>query len=348
MDSKIEKKFGSLLLLLKEYGPKMCALAGDTNCFYFYNNIPEKKLRGALNSYAKGVIEDTVIGLVDTTLFGSATEGMLFTTAGIYFDESLCKKFYIKYKDIDSAVVTNPDHKTKDENKKITIWLKDGTEIQDATSTFYNKTPLASFMNEVKQLAKYGLVEDTDSFIDYVNSDIPEEYKDKCHKIIHTAATATAAPATGLAQIPFSDAFFITPIQVTMIVTLGGVFNLRVSDSGAKSLLSGMASAIAGRSLSQVLVGWIPGFGNAINAATAFALTEGIGWMAAKHFYNIRQEEDNKISRAVDEVGRAADEKFREQAEQFKTKEAGWEKDRDEYESIINEYEKLVNEYENR
>jgi uncharacterized protein (DUF697 family) len=31
-------------------------------------------------------------------------------------------------------------------------------------------------------------------------------------------------------------------------------------------------------------VGWLPGFGNAINAATAAALTEAIGWAAEEYF----------------------------------------------------------------
>jgi len=33
-----------------------------------------------------------------------------------------------------------------------------------------------------------------------------------------------------------------------------------------------------------VAVGWIPGIGNAINAATAGALTEALGWLLAKEF----------------------------------------------------------------
>ena len=39
-----------------------------------------------------------------------------------------------------------------------------------------------------------------------------------------------------------------------------------------------------GRLLSQVLVGWVPGFGNVINASTAAALTEAIGWAADSYF----------------------------------------------------------------
>ena len=39
-----------------------------------------------------------------------------------------------------------------------------------------------------------------------------------------------------------------------------------------------------GRAVSQVLVGWIPFVGNAINASTAAALTESVGWLLAKEF----------------------------------------------------------------
>ncbi|MBS4879931.1 MAG: hypothetical protein KH138_06445 [Firmicutes bacterium] len=39
-----------------------------------------------------------------------------------------------------------------------------------------------------------------------------------------------------------------------------------------------------GRGISQTLVGWIPGLGNAINAGTAAGLTEAIGWILADDF----------------------------------------------------------------
>jgi uncharacterized protein (DUF697 family) len=32
------------------------------------------------------------------------------------------------------------------------------------------------------------------------------------------------------------------------------------------------------------MLGWLPGLGNAINAATAAALTEAIGWAADAYF----------------------------------------------------------------
>ena len=92
--------------------------------------------------------------------------------------------------------------------------------------------------------------------------------KEKCHVIIHGAATAAAAAAAGLAQLPGSDNAIIVPIQVAMITSLGHVFDI----------------SITGRAISQLFVGWIPILGNAINASTAFAITEKIGWHIADDF----------------------------------------------------------------
>lgn len=107
---------------------------------------------------------------------------------------------------------------------------------------------------------------------------------EKIHTIIHGAATAAAAAGAGLAQIPGSDNAVITPIQIAMIIAIGEVHGQQLSKSAALSTLSAASAGVAGRTLSQFLVGWIPGYGNAINATTAFAITEAIGWAADKIF----------------------------------------------------------------
>ena len=106
----------------------------------------------------------------------------------------------------------------------------------------------------------------------------------KCHGIIHTASAAAAAAGGGMAQLPGSDAIPITAAQVTMIISLGAVFDIPVSKSAAQALLKGLMGSAIGRFASQLLVGWIPGFGNAINATTAAAITEKIGWKVAEKF----------------------------------------------------------------
>ena len=98
--------------------------------------------------------------------------------------------------------------------------------------------------------------------------------------IIHSASAAAAAAGAGLAQIPTSDNVIITPIQTTMIVSIANVYGQSLSRKAALSILAAATAGVAGRTISQVLIGWIPGYGNAINATTAFSITEAIGWSA--------------------------------------------------------------------
>ena len=108
-----------------------------------------------------------------------------------------------------------------------------------------------------------------------------EDQKAACHGIIHAAATAAAGVGAGLAQVPGGDALLIVPIQIGMIVGLGKVFGVHLAEATAKAVVLSMAGMWVGRGASQLLVGWIPGFGNAINAGTAFSITEAMGWSVA-------------------------------------------------------------------
>lgn len=95
----------------------------------------------------------------------------------------------------------------------------------------------------------------------------------KCSAIIHTASVACAAVGGGMAQLPGSDMIPITAAQVTMIISLGSVFGKTITETAAKALIKSLAGASVGRLASQLLVGWIPGPGNAINASTAAGIT---------------------------------------------------------------------------
>lgn len=105
-----------------------------------------------------------------------------------------------------------------------------------------------------------------------------------CNAIIHSASAAAAAVGGGLAQVPTSDNLIITPIQLAMAVSLGKVFGIELDQSAAKAAVASAAAATVGRTVSQVLIGWIPGVGNIINATTAATITETIGWIMAKEF----------------------------------------------------------------
>lgn len=108
----------------------------------------------------------------------------------------------------------------------------------------------------------------------------------KCHAIIHVASAATAGIGAGLAQLPGTDNSVIVPIQVGMIISLGTVFGINLTDSAAKATLATVTATMVGRGISQFLVGWIPVFGNIVNASTAATITETIGWAVVRDFHN--------------------------------------------------------------
>ena len=111
-----------------------------------------------------------------------------------------------------------------------------------------------------------------------------EEKRMKAHAIIHGAAVLAAGAGSGMAQIPLSDRLVITPIQIGMIISLGRLFDRSLSESQANTVATTAFACHFGRSVSQVLLGWLPGFGNVLNGATAFSVTEMLGWYVAEDF----------------------------------------------------------------
>ena len=115
-------------------------------------------------------------------------------------------------------------------------------------------------------------------------SQMTSKQKAECHAIIHTASAGCAGIGAGLAQLPGSDNAAIVPIQITMTISLGRVFGKTFTESTALATIGTMTTSTVGRALSQALVGWIPGVGNAINAVTAASVTETLGWLLVEEF----------------------------------------------------------------
>lgn len=134
---------------------------------------------------------------------------------------------------------------------------------------------------------------------------MPKELEKKCHLAIHSATTAAAA--AGAIPIPMADAIPITAAQIAMVVGLGKVFEISLSQATAKSILGVGLTQSAGRALSANLIKAIPGagavIGGLISASTAAALTEMLGWVIADDFYRVANgEEPENIVEAADEL----------------------------------------------
>ena len=88
----------------------------------------------------------------------------------------------------------------------------------------------------------------------------------------------------------------LTALQTAMIVAIGHEHGCEITKASAKSLLLTFPGGYGGRALSQYLIGWIPGYGNAINASTAMAITEAIGWAANAYFASIESTQPPAIN----------------------------------------------------
>lgn len=178
---------------------------------------------------------------------------------------------------------------------------------------------------------------------------ILENQKKKCNVIIHSASVAAGGVGTGLAQIPLADNALIAPIQIGMIIALGKVFDQEISKTAAQVILGGAAASTVGRGISQILVGWIPGVGNAINTATAAAVTEAVGWMVVDNFSKnayidiikknplTKEEQDKTIDKQ--ETDR---DKLIARAEEFFQGKKNKKDNKLEYNELLNDFEKIL------
>jgi len=114
--------------------------------------------------------------------------------------------------------------------------------------------------------------------------------KRRIHAIIHSAAMTAGGIGSGLAQIPGADMPVLMALQTAMIISIATEHDCTITKANAKSMLLTLPAGYGGRALSQFLIGWIPGYGNVINATTAAAITETIGFAASAYFSNADNE----------------------------------------------------------
>ena len=103
----------------------------------------------------------------------------------------------------------------------------------------------------------------------------------RCATIIHGAAAA-AGGAAAIAIIPGSDSVAIMPIQVGMITALADEFEVPWTDAAVRSTLYASLGSIVGRGGANLVLRWLPVYGQVVRAAVAASVTEGLGWAVVK------------------------------------------------------------------
>ncbi len=107
---------------------------------------------------------------------------------------------------------------------------------------------------------------------------------DKCKFIIHGASGA--AGVAGLSPIPLSDMPIITTAQMAMIYKMNRAFEVKMEDSVATSLITGLLGFTAigqtAKTIVANLIKFIPVVGSVAWSATVAVITEGIGFAYLK------------------------------------------------------------------
>ncbi|WRC01125.1 DUF697 domain-containing protein [Helicobacter pylori] len=121
---------------------------------------------------------------------------------------------------------------------------------------------------------------------------------DESKTIIHVASGA--AGSVGLIPIPFSDAFAIALIQAGMIYKMNDAFEVKMEESVATSLITGLlgvtAVAQVGRTLVNGFLKFIPVVGSVAGGATAVIITEGIGFAYLKVLEKCFNDETGEVN----------------------------------------------------
>ncbi|EFI68813.1 hypothetical protein BFZC1_09605 [Lysinibacillus fusiformis ZC1] len=126
---------------LVEYIMKNVPQINSMGKIYFRDNIPEKKIKVALNSISPGVFKDMISVYVDTTVFGKGDDGFIVTTSSLYYKEFGANPIHIPFEKIERIELTN-------ENKKLTVTCLGKTV--NLSSTTFKLPETRVFLNEMK------------------------------------------------------------------------------------------------------------------------------------------------------------------------------------------------------
>lgn len=156
-------------------------------------DIPEKKLNNAADSMGLEGNINSVVALIDTTLFGSGKDGFVFTGKKMVYKPMFGSSKTINFNEIKDAkfiynVSTNDKGKEKIE-KHTEISLKSGGVVRVDNVSECDLEKLADFLNEI--ITRFDFFEDEDQLV--ALSEMSEELKIAYIKIIINSAYSEEA-----------------------------------------------------------------------------------------------------------------------------------------------------------
>ena len=138
--------------------------AGLGEKVYIAPNIPASKLQNTVSGITgNNCNKDSVVAVLDTTIFGICDDGIAFTEEAMYFKAFMAKPVCVRYEDISSAVVKGIVL------KELVVMGHDGNITQKIEAEKFNPGVTADILNTIVQARKEQKCREAEN-----NEDIPE------------------------------------------------------------------------------------------------------------------------------------------------------------------------------
>jgi uncharacterized protein (DUF697 family) len=133
-----------------------------------------------------------------------------------------------------------------------------------------------------------------------------ESDEDKARLLAQTIqASAVAAGAVTIQPIPLLDLALVTPIQATMVQTIGSIHGYKMDARTVMELMGTFGTGIATQQFVLAASKFVPVLGWAASITTAYAMTWAIGEVADEYFAHGRKMSNVELNQMFHRVFRA-------------------------------------------
>lgn len=152
---KIEQNltYEEKLLLVKK---SLCDIANGYK-YYYGDSAPDKVVKSAIKKYDSRISERSILGIIDTSLFGNCKSGCMITEDSIYWTEMLGPVNRMKFDDLKTVCLMEKG--ANDSDNVIIMLTHYDLKSHNIEYNSLNKTPLSNLLEKL-QTVRYEVIKD--------------------------------------------------------------------------------------------------------------------------------------------------------------------------------------------
>ncbi|MBO1307910.1 hypothetical protein JZO70_17175 [Enterococcus sp. 669A] len=191
-----------MINLSREIKDRVGGICNEVGKFYIAPEIPQKKLNNAIKAIAPNETPDYIIAIVDTTLLGSAKEGIVFLGDKIIIKEMLSKPINIEFSQLEGVSYnefTKVDTKGK-EKKEISMEVttkETSYTISSGMFGYVNGQALEEFLQIIIDANATQDMAEIDNIYTKENQLMPLELLDESIKVCYVKVLCNYAISSG-------------------------------------------------------------------------------------------------------------------------------------------------------